>query len=341
MKKREYHIYQVIFIFTVALTLVAFFGSEGLSKWANDRMNPVARKIFSPLVSLHEFNTGSGFSMPASSLNQSFKDIREYTFLTQVDEPEVIVEDVLVADNPEPEDDEGLLVPGKISMILVGDSLAGSANARFTTVANGYDDLIFRVEGVVSANLINLGHFNWIERSAEIAQEEDWDLVMIMLGANSPQPVYVNDQKLDFNTPGWIELYKSRATEMINNYMNDGAEVWWIALPPMRKEGYKDRILSVNSIIAEVCEETGATQVSIDEVFGDENGQYTHYKVVDGKQVALRTDGIHYSFSGAQLLSEFLIEKVRTHFAFESLEMMEATRINDEQEQLRLELLYN
>lgn len=342
MKKRKYHLYQVFIIFAVALILITFFGSEELSAWAKNRKNPMVRKIASPLTALHQFNSENGWATPANNLNKSFVALKDFTF-KKVEEPVIEPEPVIDTELAlvEDEDEDKLLVPGKISVLLAGDSLVVATNFSFTPIANQYDDLIFRVEGVVGANLVNPDMFDWTERSATIAAEEDWDIVLIMLGANAVQPGFFNGHTLYFNSEEWVEVYKDRATRMVNNFKNDGAEVWWIALPPMQKDDYKEGILTVNGIIGEVCEETGAKMVSIDEIFGDENGLYTKYKVINGKQVSLRTDGIHYTFAGARLLTEFLIDKIRKNFSFQSAELIEATRIQKEQELQRFKQIYS
>ena len=93
----------------------------------------------------------------------------------------------------------------------------------------------------------------------------------------------------------------------------DDRIVYWIALPPMRDEGFDGRAEIMNEIYREAAESRPwMTYLDLQPIFGDERGDYVERQAdQSGEPVDLRQeDGVHLSQAGASLLAREMLDLI-------------------------------
>jgi hypothetical protein len=212
-----------------------------------------------------------------------------------------------------------------LKVLLVGDSMAklGTADAllewdRVTDWAT------VAVSTKVSSSLSNPKAIDWHAHIRSLTAEAAYDLVIVFLGSNEAQGISDGRRAYDFNTPDWFSVWDSRATDFLGVLSDRSWKVYWTAVPPMRKEGYKQRMITLNEHCRELVRSFANVRfVDTSSALGDGNGLYVDAKIVDGAQRIIRhSDGIHMDIWGAillvreyerMILEDFYIEGVNYH----------------------------
>ncbi len=218
-------------------------------------------------------------------------------------------------DYPEPVEEEiqkslPQAIPAGESILLVGDSLANSCGTAFVPLVEHIEELNLLKYGRVSANLSNSIFKDWFNELDEILNSE-FDIIIVMMGANAAQAIIEEENRWEYGTSRWEEIYRQRAFELIQKMKLRTSEIYWVGIPPMRKRNYKENMLIHNKRISEICDETGIRYLPINNIIGDEAGEYTDYKIIGGREVRIRsTDSIHYTKAGSDLLSRYILSSL-------------------------------
>jgi hypothetical protein len=207
------------------------------------------------------------------------------------------------------EDGDTGSLPYKI--LLMGDSLANSTATALVPLAEQVPGIILMNHGKVSSNLSNPVFTDWFAEVDTILEAHQFHTILLMLGANAAQSISVENREVLWDTPEWNLIYRERAAKLIEKLKAHTERVFWVGIPPMLNRGYRERMERQNQIIREICTAQGIFFLPIDTVMGDQNGKYTDYKTLEGRQIKLRlSDNIHYSPAGADLLSRHLLNEL-------------------------------
>lgn len=208
---------------------------------------------------------------------------------------------------------EGKHGPGPLpaGVLLIGDSLANSTATALVPLVEEVPDLWVRKHGKVSSNLANPVFVDWFTELDILLAENSYHTVILMLGANAAQRITLGEEEYPWDSPEWNRIYRERARKLIQKLSPRVERIVWVGIPPMLKRGYRERMIRQNEIIKEICETNGIVFLSLEEVMGNEEGLYTDYKTIDGRQVKLRlSDTIHYTRQGATHLSRYLLTEL-------------------------------
>lgn len=207
------------------------------------------------------------------------------------------------------EDGDTGSLPYKI--LLMGDSLANSTATALVPLAEQVPGIILMNHGKVSSNLSNPVFTDWFAEVDTILEAHQFHTILLMLGANAAQSISFENREVLWDTPEWNLIYRERAAKLIEKLKAHTERVFWVGIPPMLNRGYRERMERQNQIIREICTAQGIFFLPIDTVMGDQNGKYTDYKTLEGRQIKLRlSDNIHYSPAGADLLSRHLLNEL-------------------------------
>ncbi|MBI9101893.1 MAG: DUF459 domain-containing protein [Spirochaetales bacterium] len=224
---------------------------------------------------------------------------------------------LIIQDTPPPPPEPTPGLPRGESILLMGDSLANSCGTAFVPLISGREDLELVKYGKVSANLSNPVFDEWFEDLDEILVEKKFDIIIIMMGANAAQAIVDGDDRWAYGSVRWEEIYRQRATNLISRLKNSSSKIYWVGIPPMLKKNYRDKMEGHNQRIAELCRDLAIEYLPIGSVIGDEAGQYLEYKIIDGRQVRIRTaDGVHYSRAGGDILSKYILTTLFPDISF-------------------------
>ena len=70
----------------------------------------------------------------------------------------------------------------------------------------------------------------------------------LAVGANDEQGIITGHQVLNFNTPSWREVYARRIDSLVGLLRRNGAAVYWVGLPRMRRDSFDQRSQVLNAL---------------------------------------------------------------------------------------------
>ena len=304
------------------LFLIAALDSEGLKKWAEQLKQPELQNILLPPL------TGWYEAMGKIGLTKLRRLVREDLFmpfqgLSFAPPPAMTLAPPLA--NTLEQFQAVYSASHPLDILVLGDSLAGLAlpPAFYQVTAN---NRCLRVHYIykISSSVANTQFYYWAKEVPNIIQayrqryQSEFELIIVILGSNDAQAIREGEQIVPFNDPAWLPLFEARARELIEVLVKNSMRIYWVSVPPMRKEGYRERMLQINDIYRRlVSDYPSVYYFDLTPLLGDEQGHYTHTKLIDGQYQILRaSDGIHLENAGAKLIVKALMEHLQKDFAF-------------------------
>jgi len=199
---------------------------------------------------------------------------------------------------------------------ILGDSMVRFFGDTLVSLAETSTRVQATSEPVLSSGLTRPDYFDWPARLTEIMAKHDPDAVVIILGGNDAQNIRTeNGQWLERFNEAWSDEYRRRIGTVMDLVTSDAGRVLlWVGQPPMREEGFDQRMQLLNNLYqAEAAERERVQYVDLRELFTDSSGGYSRYLPDNaGKLVDVRlTDGVHLSHWGGEWLSALLLRELR------------------------------
>jgi hypothetical protein len=162
-----------------------------------------------------------------------------------------------------------------------------------------------------SSGLSQPRFFDWPNHLNVWVPEENADVVVIGLGANDGQDVYVNDVSYSTDDPEWAVEYQRRVAEVITLVTSQGRSLVWVGTPDAKAKGFRNNLSILRTATknaVEAARTTGADVVYIDtwSLFLGLDGNYSQYVIdpSDGERKKSRdSDGFHLSLAGNKILA--------------------------------------
>jgi hypothetical protein len=320
--EKKYKVSQIIIIIFIVLIMVLFFCSENLLNWAKQlKLSWGKDQIIEVTQKLHFFNSRFSLTIPEERIKTSFKQISAQEYLigkkSVVEDiiPENVLKEIILKDRIV----EPVFSPeNPLKMLLVGDSLGNGTYWALSKAAadDPAIDLYSRCQ--VSSTLSNPFYFDWLSNISEILKKDNYDVAIVVLGANDAQTISENKISYLYNTADWLRIYKQRIISFLDYFKKKNVYVYWLGVPPMRKPGYKDRMEHLNNVKSElIAQQKGVTFFSTKEILGDEKGLFTKFKAIENQQYQIRSnDGIHFTRTGAKLIVNSLMSHLKEEFNF-------------------------
>jgi uncharacterized protein len=202
--------------------------------------------------------------------------------------------------------------PGQPRIIaLVGDSMmtVGISAVFLRETANRKDLQIIKMFHS-GTGLARPEVYNWMTQYPAMLQSNHPNVVMVAIGANDAQGFVENGEVLKFGTDKWIEVYRQRLSDFLDLLTAEGARVVWGSLPPMKHEGYDQKIKVINRIAyTEISARPQVSWFNSTSFIGDVAGNFREFlPTANGNIIRIRaSDGIHLSDKGAVLLTSELM----------------------------------
>ena len=203
-----------------------------------------------------------------------------------------------------------LVIKGPPRVSIYGDSLtAGFGGVLKSTLDQ--EGMTTFLATKSSSGLSQPRFFDWPNHLNVWVPEENADVVVIGLGANDGQDVYVNDVSYSTSDPEWAVEYQRRVAEVITLVTSQGRSLVWVGTPDAKAKGFSNKLLILRTATmsaVEAARTTGAEVVYLDtwSLFRGLDGNYSQYVIdpSDGERKKSRdSDGFHLSLAGNKILA--------------------------------------
>lgn len=214
-----------------------------------------------------------------------------------------------------------VVIEGPPRVSIYGDSLAAGFGGLLKSMLDQQGITTFlATKG--SSGLSQPGFFDWPNHLNVWVPQENAGVVVIGLGANDGQDVYVDEISYSTNDPEWSIEYGRRVTEIVTLVTSQGRTLVWVGTPDVKAKGFRSnlgilRTATKNAIDA--ARANGADVVYLDtwNLFLGLDGNYSQYVIdpSDAKRKKSRdSDGFHLSLAGNKILAAAITAEIDAAF---------------------------
>jgi len=200
-----------------------------------------------------------------------------------------------------------------LRVLILGDSLGLDLGGSLQNALANTGVVTATLDGKESTGLTRPDYFNWPAELASDLPKTNPQVVVAMMGANDPQD-FPGPPDIPFGTAQWNQQYEATVVKFMQEATSTGATLIWVSIPPMQDPGLNARVATINSLQHQAATQVkNVIYISSASILGNAQGQYTAFLLVNGQNVNVRTpDGIHITPDGATLLSNAVIQTMRT-----------------------------
>lgn len=200
-----------------------------------------------------------------------------------------------------------------LRVLEIGDSLGIDLGDQLQSQFDATGLVTTTVAALGDTGLANLSYYDWPAQLVTLLATYHPQLVVVFLGANDDQGLYVDAEAAEPGTAAWAAAYAQRVDEVLREATDAGARVVWVGMPPMANPDLNAAMAAEDSIYQHQTDAlVGTLYVASAPVLGDASGHYeTSGTDTSGQPVVLRTpDGVHLTPAGAAVLAASVIEAV-------------------------------
>lgn len=210
-----------------------------------------------------------------------------------------------------------LVVNGPPRVSIYGDSLAAGFGVLLKSMLDQQGVTTFlATKG--SSGLSQPGFFDWPNHLNVWVPQENADVVVIGLGANDGQDVYVDELSYSTKDPEWSLEYERRVTELVTLVTSQGRTLVWVGTPDVKAKAFRAnlgilRTATKNAIDAARASADDVVYLDTWNLFLGLDGNYSPYVIDpnDGERKKSRdSDGFHLSLAGNKILAAAITNEV-------------------------------
>jgi len=201
---------------------------------------------------------------------------------------------------------------GHCTVLEIGDSLGNDIGWGLARQLGHDHELRLVQADKSSTGLLTPWFYDWPKKEKVLLAQYKPQLVIITFGANDEQNLRVNGQVLAFGSAPWVKAYTAIVTKMASAATKSGAYVMWVGMPIMQPNGYRQGMVLINSVFAQVATTVpGMTFVPTWDLFANSKGQFEVAARVNNVPSLLREpDGIHFSYVGENVISTYVTRAI-------------------------------
>jgi hypothetical protein len=201
---------------------------------------------------------------------------------------------------------------GHCTVLEIGDSLGNDLGWGMARQL-GHDHALRLVQADKSSSgLLTPWFYDWAQKEKVLLAQYKPQLVIITFGANDEQNLKVNGHVLAFGSAPWVTAYTAIVTKMATAATNTGAYVLWVGMPIMQPNGYRQGMVLINSVFANVATAVpGMAFLPTWDLFANAHGAFEDAARVNNVPSLLREpDGIHFSYVGENVISTYVTRNI-------------------------------
>lgn len=311
MEKR-YDQKEICIVLVIVIILTLIFNSKAYLNWANNLKVGIFREVFLSFIKPIDMVSEILY------LDSIYKNTRR-GFLSFVNEKykKSIKKEEIIENNIE----TNYSVKNPLKIIMLGDSMIKEAlSMAFLKLTKNNDELHTTVSAFYSSGLSRVDIFDWNNHLNLEIVDKKYDFAIVMLGMNDAQDIIEDNKNITLFTKKWEEIYKDRLKEFLAKLSINLKKSAWLGLPVMRDSKYNERMMKLNNIIKNECDNFENILFIDSNKILYNNCEYKEYIKVKDKLIQVRLyDGKHFTKDGALIIMEDVIKIIYNIFKFESL----------------------
>ncbi|MGD9543040.1 MAG: DUF459 domain-containing protein [Methylocystis sp.] len=200
--------------------------------------------------------------------------------------------------------------PQKIA--VVGDSLAKELGHGMQRLLREADDHTVVTFAKPATGLMRDDVYDWQAALKQFLAKTKLDLIVVMIGGNDRQSIFVDGHRLSRGSPAWRAEYERRVARFMDALTTANAKVYWIGLPAVRSAKMTQDYRELNQVFRKQAEKHKFAYVSTWKDFVDEGGDYSSFgRSLNGVKRRLRKeDGMHFTLDGELLLAHVVAQAI-------------------------------
>ena len=215
-------------------------------------------------------------------------------------------------------------------VVVLGDSLGDGLWSGLYRTFDEDKNLEIVNRSKVSTGFVRVDYYDWNKALDDILKENDYQMAVVMFGANDNQPIRQGKEFFKPGTDAWREAYAQRVEAFIKKLRAAKLAVYWAGLPIMRSPDQSDDAQFLNDVFREKAFINGAKFVDTWSGFTDDSGRYSAYGPdMEGQVKRLRADdGVHFTMRGYLKLAHFVEKEMRHDLNVAKLERIDASKLS-------------
>jgi len=201
-----------------------------------------------------------------------------------------------------------------ITVGVFGDSFGdGVWAALYHLLPKDYHVLRFSKESTGFTRYASL-NLEDTERSQIAGQPVD--IAVIDFGANDTQGIYDGGHAWPLLSDGWKQVYGARMDRFVNTLRDQGAMVYWVGLPVMRKPEFDSQISDMLAFYDARMTALGVPYIDVKALSEDANGEFNDYLPVAGSaepRLMRANDGIHMTMAGYERIAQPVATRIQDY----------------------------
>jgi uncharacterized protein len=196
-------------------------------------------------------------------------------------------------------------------ILLVGDSLMqGVAPHLITALKRNY-----KVESMDlsrhSTGLTYPAFFDWPATVKAAFELEQYQVVIVFLGANDPWDMNLQGKYVRFGSERWKEVYSARVQQIVRIAAEHNSRLLWLGAPPMGREDLVGKEPKLNEIYASEAAKYPlfARFIATAPSLSEDGSSFTKFlELPERGSVMVRTDdGVHFTTQGQKILAKLAL----------------------------------
>ena len=142
-------------------------------------------------------------------------------------------------------------------VLVFGDAIGGGLGAGLVRMAAGSGHFEVSIRFNEESGLVRPEVYDWAESLPKILATSSYDAAVVLMGTNDRQMMRIGNERLAFNSPAWINTYKTRMDGILGRLADAGLKVYWVAIPPVADSRYDADLQVIAALQRERVEARG------------------------------------------------------------------------------------
>lgn len=197
-------------------------------------------------------------------------------------------------------------------VLVLGDAIGGGLGAGLMRLAEQEGAYEITIRFNEESGLARPEVYDWAGTVSKIIRSNSYDVIVVMLGINDRQMIRDGNFRYVFNTPEWIDTYRTQVDMLLDELADSRAEIIWVGMPPVADPEYDSALRVITDLQKERVERRKMNFLDIRPAFSGPDGRFTDEGPDEtGEVTRLRgRDGVSFYKAGNNRLAQLVLAAI-------------------------------